>query len=186
MTVSEATCQKYALVGDKNRFVCKSDSIDYYFQKNYLQENQIDTIIKLHYFYDNGRYEKEKKALIWNENKSIKIKSIFGCDEITELGVVKYAGKNIFLNYLRDSLVTTNHELTNYSRSHDFGYRFEIQIGDYKKIGYIRDQSRGIDNFRSPGDKDKAVKLKIEAEKNQLIKWLNEIDFELNELLKKE
>ena len=174
------TSQKYALVGDKNRFLCKSDSIEFYFQKDDLEIIKVDTILELHYFYDNGRYEQEVKSFIWNENNSIKMKSISGCDETIETEILRYSNEEIFKSYFNDSLYIQNHDPEDYSWSHDFGYWFEIKTDKFKKRGYIRDESRGVDNFQMVGGENETEKLKSDAEINQLIKWLNEIDLVLN------
>ena len=181
----EANCQKYALVGDTNQFVCKSDSIDFYFEKEYIKTNDIDTLIELHYFYDNGRYEDEMKAIIWKENGTVKIKSIMGCDEITETEIREYPYSDVFQEYFQDSLSTQEHNLDS-GWSHEYGYWFSIKQNDFFQKGYIRDSRRGIDNFSSPDEEDKTEQLKKEAEKNPLVKWVNQIDIEILNQLKKE
>lgn len=181
--VLEGTCQKIVLEGDTARFVCKSDSVEFNFKKDYLEVNKIDTLIELHYFYDNGRYEDEMNAFIWREDGHIKLKAFSGCDSLTETAILEYQNSKVFETYFQDSLFTENHNL--YSvRSHDYGYWFSIKQKDFFNKGYIRDDRRGKDNFHKNGAKKKRKDLK-EAEKNPLVKWLNQIDNQLLKAFKK-
>ena len=108
------------------------------------------------------------------------MKSITGCDETIETEILRYSNEEIFKSYFNDSLYMQNHDPEDYLWSHDFGYSFEIKTDKFKKRGYIRDESRGVDNFQMVGGENETEKLKSDAEINQLIKWLNEIDLVLN------
>ena len=86
--VIDLQCQNDNLVRPGNRFVCPSDSIMFYFNKNYIEYNEIDTLLALHYLYDNGREEDEVQTLLWKEDGVIKIKIVCGCDQIQEFTVI--------------------------------------------------------------------------------------------------
>lgn len=180
-----AKSQKYRLVGDTDRFVCKSDSIEFYFKQDYFERNKVDTILEIHYLYDNGRYEDEIQAYIWKNNGKTKIKIITGCDDAQELEIREIEDQGHFEKYFDNRFDTTEHVLYS-GASHDYGYSFQIKQGEFVKSGYIRDYIRGIDNFRSREEENNEVELKQDAEKNPLVEWINRIDEQILGEIKKE
>ncbi len=171
----EGDCQKYALVGDTARFLCKSDSIEFYFTRDYLMSDKVITLIELHYFYDNGRYEDEVKAFLWNEEGDSKIKIITGCDETQDFAIREIDDRGLLHQYFQRNFADLEHVLY-CGTSHDYGYRFTVSKGAFSKQGYVRDYRRGIDNFHRNDRYENAEQLRREAELNPLVKWLNDLD----------
>ena len=166
--------QIYALVGDTNRFVCKSDSLKHIFDSTFLDSLKVDTLLELHYWYDNGRYEQEVRAYIWKSDQRVKLKAIYGCDQVGQTKVIDYPDYQIFTDYIDNNLEEEEHRL-NSSWSHEFGYSFNIRYGETQREGYVRDSNRGENNFEEESDSVKATKRKI-ADENPLVAWLNRID----------
>ncbi len=166
--------QKYALEGDTNRFVCKSDSLKHVFKSTYLDRLEVDTLLELHYWYSNGRYEQEVMACIWMNDKRVKLKAIYGCDDVRQTRVIDYPNSQIFIDYIDSNLWEEEHHL-NSSWSHEFGYSFNLRYGDFQRAGYVRDSNLGENNFEEETTSIKATKRKI-ADQNPLVKWLNGID----------
>lgn len=171
---AEAECQKYRLMGDTSRFLCKSDSIDHYFYEEMLKPQKIDTIISLHYYFDNGRYNTEIQGYIWKKNGKINLKAIQGCVEVIETGITEEKVMDFFDFYFRKNCQNLNHMLES-RRSHEDGYSFSIRQNDFQKRGYISDPRRGMDFLEKMSRGKKKRKIR-ELEKNSLIKWINDID----------
>lgn len=166
--------QKYALVGDTSRFLCRSDSLEHLFKLHYINNHSIDTILELEYWYDNGRYEQEVSAFIWQSGGDTKIKAIYGCDEVKVTDIVAYPNQSVFTEFLEDSLYNTDSYLSS-GWSHEFGYSFDFKSGSTRRTGYVRDSRRGENNFENESDSIKAEKRQ-QADQNKLVRWLNLID----------
>ena len=175
-------CQENELVRNTSRFYCKSDSIEFFFKLDYLKKNEIDTLLEVMYSFDTGRGEDEILAFIWNKNEEVKIKIIRGCNEIIETEIYGYSNKNVFTEYFRDSLFNLNHYPESFW-SHEYGFLFSIKQNEFLKKGEIPDSTRGNEQLIKKSKRKRKREL-ILAEKNPLIKWINQIEIQLIKKLK--
>ena len=171
---SSIYAQKVRLIDDTLLFLCKSDSLAFFFEKNILGNLEIDTLLNLDYYYDNGRTENEMQVFIWKQKGEVLIKAIGGCDEVSESNIGMLNGGDIFKQYFEENLFNWDHYLTSLT-SHEYGYRFTLKQGGFKKEGYIRDSKRGIDHFEKQNRRARQARIR-NAEKNPLVKWINQID----------